>query len=149
MKSARKAPPQREMWGEKAQPPAGMNSEKNCVWNPNRPRVWAPPGFVDPYAEENALADMLADVAPLYVKDEILVYLDEGKLRPVSADVLREIVGKFIKLPKLTNHGSESEPDWICELVAYEASPEMLEALLDTERAWHEGALSSRVPQVA
>ena len=76
-----------------------------------------------------------------------MVYLDKGKLRPVDRDVLIEIIAKYIKLPKLTNRGSESEPDWVCEHVAYEASPEMLETLLSAEN-WFEGNLSARLTQL-
>ena len=146
MKTKRK--PQHEIWGE-PQPMTEMNSEpKVHVWNPTRPRIWCPPGFgVDPYEQENALADAIADVAPLYVQNEVLVYLDGNKLRPVDRDVLIEIIAKYIKLPKLTNRGSESEPDWVCEHVAYEASPEMLEALLSAEN-WFEGNLSARLTQL-
>jgi len=146
MNPARKS--QRDMWPEKgAQPTAEY---KTCVWNPTRPRVYCPPGFgEDPYDQENALADMLADVAPLYVKDETLVLLENGKLRRVDKDVLVEIIAKYVRVPQLKNSGTEDEPRWACEYAPYTPSEEMLEALLDTERAWFEGALSSRVPQVA
>jgi hypothetical protein len=140
---------QHDMWSEKgAQPTAEVNSEeyKICVWNPTRPRVYCPPGFgEDPYAEENALADMLADVAPLYVKDETLVLLENGKLRPVDIGVLRELVARHIKIPRLVNHGTEDAPDWACEYAPFEASESTLEALLTAEN-WFEGSLVARVP---
>jgi hypothetical protein len=150
MKSAHKVPPQREMWDEKAQPPAGMNSERVYVWNPTRPRVYCPPGFgEDPHGEINQLADAIADVAQLFNRNGELVHLSEGKLRPIDKDVLVEIIAKYVRVPQLKNSGTEDEPRWACEYAPYTPSEEVLEALLDTERAWFEGALSSRVPQVS
>jgi hypothetical protein len=72
--------------------------------------------------------------------------LNEGKLVPVNAAVLREIIPKHVVIQRLVNRGTASEPDWGLEYIPLRPPTEKaLAALLRSEKL-EEGSLLARAP---
>jgi hypothetical protein len=67
-------------------------------------------------------------------------------LHQVNMTVLREIIGKFVAIKKLVNHGTADKPIWKREYVAPSPNEMTLRTLL-TAQTLEEGGLIWRVPK--
>jgi hypothetical protein len=112
-----------------------------CAWQALGPRD------VRRWDEDlNALADAVAESAEIFNQDGRLVWLNAGKLIPVSRIILREIITTHVVTKNLINHGTADEPNWTREYVPFVPHEQALRALLTAE-ARKDCSLIARAPK--
>ena len=88
----------------------------------------------------NALADIIVKLPGIYRHDRALVWLNGGKLIPLTTDVLQhKILPKHIVGPRLVNR----DGNWTCEYIPFAAPIAALRTMLSTEIR-REGSLLAR-----
>ena len=90
------------------------------------------------------MADAVAATREIFDHNGQLVWLDAGKLIPVSGAVLRGIIGRRVVTQRLVNHGTPAEPNWTCEYSPFVPTDAALRCLLGENPK--EGSLLARVP---
>jgi hypothetical protein len=103
----------------------------------------------DPRADLNAVADAIVASAKLRNCNGSLIWLNGGKLIPVSAAVLSEIIPQHVVTERLINRGSTSEPNWVVEYRPLAPPTEKALATLLRAEKLEEGSLRARAPSVA
>jgi hypothetical protein len=95
-----------------------------------------------------AVADALANTNEILDHNGRLIQLQNGKLVPITMDVLREIISTHIVSMQLVNRGTAHEPNWTLEYPPFKPPTERaLQTLLRAEKK-EEGSLTARVPKV-
>jgi hypothetical protein len=96
----------------------------------------------DPREDLNALADAIVEAAGIYIHNDALVWLTEGKLVRINAEVLCEIIRKHVVTEHLVNHGGEQ--GWALAYYPFEPpTAKALATLLRAEKK-EEGSLRAR-----
>jgi len=93
----------------------------------------------------NSLADAVAETGEIFDHNGQLVWLNEGKLIPVSGAILRRIIGRRVVTRRLVNHGTPAEPNWACEYLPFVPNEMALRMLLTAENR-KEGSLIAPAP---
>jgi len=75
-----------------------------------------------------------------------LVWLDQGKLVPVTMNAIHQIISQHIATKELVNKGSRENPAWTTEYLPYTPDPRTVRDLFGTER--REGSLLARATKV-
>src|SRR5262245_9263916 len=103
-------------------------------------------GFIDQYEGICTLADAIAEATrtELFVHDEGLVWLREGRLIAVNMEVLRAIIETYIVVQLLENCGSADAPNWEIAYYPYKADAATCRTLLSADN-FKTGSLATRV----
>jgi hypothetical protein len=138
-----------------------MNDELNgrrlfARRDPNGPyQMWRAPdstlaafggGIRDPFAHFNTVSDAIAETAEIVNVNDQLLWLVDGRPHVVTGAVLTEISTRHLATKRLTNRGTENEPNLVAEFVPYTPNHYTIRALLSGER--REGDLLPRVTKV-
>jgi hypothetical protein len=112
----------------------------------NGRRVYAVKGptsdFKEPEVELCALADATAGAPGLFVRDGALHWLDEGKVKAVNAEVLAELISKYVVTQRAV--GTPGSADWKMVYEPYKPTHKDIRALL-TANTLKSGSLIGRV----
>jgi hypothetical protein len=108
--------------GNSTKPSAGNETDGRTtfIWrgddSPDR-TVWPPKT-----SNEDRLVALIADKAvdELFSEEGQLVYLQDGQLVPVNVQYMAAIIEKYVKTPRLINHGTAEEPRWGLEYCSFE-----------------------------
>jgi len=73
--------------------------------------------------------------------------LNAGALVPVTRSILLEIITKNVATPRLTNRGTEDDPNWTCVYAPLVPDEKTLRTLLTAETR-KEGSLLARAMKV-
>jgi hypothetical protein len=84
--------------------------------------------FKEPEVELCALADATALAPGLFARDGALHWLDEGKVKAVSGEVLAELISKYVVTQRVV--GTPGKSDWRIEYTPYHANQREIRALL-------------------
>lgn len=87
----------------------------------------------------NSLADAVAEAAPIYNHDGMLVWLNDGKLIPVAGVVLHKIIQRYVVTPQLVNNNGT----WTCKYLPFVAPEQAVRIMLTAENR-KEGSLLAR-----
>jgi len=94
------------------------------------------------------VADAIAQTDEILDHNGRLIQIQNGKLVPITMDVLREIISTRIVSMQLVNRGTAHEPNWTLEYPPFKPPTERaLQTLLRAEKK-EEGSLTARVPKV-
>jgi len=100
----------------------------------------------DPFAAANSLADCLAECVDLVNLNGNPVWVNQGRLVPVTMNTLHEIVPQYIATKELVNRGTESAPNWALVYIPFVPDSRLVRDLFSSER--REGALLPRLTKV-
>src|SRR5262249_44455724 len=102
--------------------------------------------LTDIYATANTLSAALAENCDLINLNGNPVWVNQGRLVPLTLNLVHELVPRFVATRELVNRGTEQNPNWVLEYIPFQPDPRTIRDLFSNER--REGSLLARLTRV-